>query len=199
MILGALGALTYVTGSFDTRANNPLSTASPTMRVSWAPISPSTHTSIVGEAHLLGTAETRDERAEQSAEPFGERKERAQRLVRLGDSEVDGERHELAGEGELDHLGDRVAGLVLRLPGARPEVGRHDDRVEAEQGRVGGRFGGEHVEGGAGDAFADRLGEADSSTIPPRATLTTRRPGLALSSRSRPISPRSLVSSADGS
>ena len=60
--------------------------------------------------------------------------------------EVHGEGHELALQREHDLLGDRLAGLVLRLGGRRPEVRRDDDRVELEQRRLGGGLGGEHVE-----------------------------------------------------
>ena len=101
-----------------------------------------------------------DERAEQPPEALGERQERPQVVVGLGGGEVDGERHELAGQGQLHHVGDRVAGLVLRLAGARPEVRRDDDGVELEQRRLGRRLGVEHVERGAGDdALAHGVGE----------------------------------------
>ena len=116
-------------------------------------MSPSTVISTVRRQHG-------DERAEQPPEALGERQERAQVVVGLGGGEVDGERHELAGEGELHHVGDRVAGLVLRLAGAGPEVRRDDDGVELEQRRLGRRLGVEHVERGAGDdALADGVGE----------------------------------------
>ena len=71
-----------------------------------------------------------------------------------------GERHELAGERQADLLGDRVAGLVLRLAGAGAEVRRDDDLRELEQRRLGGGLAREHVEGGTADAaVADRLGQ----------------------------------------
>ena len=123
------------------------------MRVSYPAMSPSVQ--ISNELGHLA-----DERGEQPAEALGQRQERAQRLVRLGGTHVDGERHELAGERQLHHVGDRVAGLVLRLAGAGPEVGRDDHRVELEQRRLGGRLDVEHVERGTGDhAVADAVGE----------------------------------------
>ena len=103
---------------------------------------------------------TTHERGKQTAEPFGEREERAKCLVRLGRVDVDGERHEVAGERQLHHVGDGVARLVLRLAGARTEMRGDHDGVEPEQGRLGQRFGREHVEGCSGDdAVADRVGQ----------------------------------------
>ena len=59
-----------------------------------------------------------------------------------------------------DLLGDRVAGLVLRLGGAGAEVRGDDHLRQLEERRAGGGLGGEHVDGGAADAaLADGLGE----------------------------------------
>ena len=123
------------------------------MRVSYPAISPSVQISST-------FGQPTGERHEHPTEALGERQERPDRLVRLGGVDVDGERHELAGERQLDHRGDRVAGLVLRLAGARAEVRRDDDGVELEQRRLGHRLGREHVERRAGDhTVADALGE----------------------------------------
>ena len=132
-----------------------------------------------------------DERAEQPAEPLGERQERAQRLVGLGGDEVDGERHELAGQGELHHVGDRVAGLVLRLAGAGAEVRRDDDRRRARTAatRSSARCRTRRARRRRSTPSRMASASAASSTMPPRATLITRSVGLALSSRSRPIRP----------
>ena len=57
-------------------------------------------------------------------------------------------------------LGDGVARLVLGLAGAGAEVRGDHHRVEVEQRRLGGRLGGEHVEGGAADVpAADGVGQ----------------------------------------
>ena len=116
-------------------------------------MSPSQHTSSVA-------GDDRRQRGEQPAEALGQRQERAQRLVGLGGVDVDRERHELAGEGELHHVGDGVAGLVLRLAGAGAEVRGDHHAVELEQRRRGGGLGDEHVERGTGDdAVADDVGQ----------------------------------------
>ena len=113
--------------------------------------------------------------------------------MRLGDGEVDGERHELAGEGEQDHVGDRVAGLVLCLPGTCPEVRRDDDRVDAEQRRLGGRLGGEHVEGGAGDdAVTECLGEGSLVDDPAASDIDYPQSGLGLEQQLPADQPRRL-------
>ena len=60
-------------------------------------------------------------------------------------------------------------------------MGRDDDRVEAEQRRLGGRFGGEDVEGGAGDdAVAERLGEGRLVDDPAAGDVDDAQPGLGL-------------------
>ncbi len=57
-------------------------------------------------------------------------------------------------------LGDRLARLVLGLPGAGAEVRRDHHRRQAEQRRVGRRLPGEDVEGGAGHpTLPDGLGQ----------------------------------------
>ena len=82
------------------------------------------------------------------------------RLVGLGGVDVDRPRHEVAGQRQLHHVGDGVAGLVLSLAGRRPEVRRDDDLRQVEQRRLGGGLGVEHVERGTGDhAVADALCE----------------------------------------
>ena len=122
-----------------------------------------------------------DERSEKTTEPLGKREERAQRIVGLGDGEVDGERHELAGEGELHHVGDRVPRLVLGLPRARPEVRRDDHRVDAEQRRLRCRFGGEDVERCAGHVpVAERFGERDLVDDPTAGDVDHAQPRLGL-------------------
>ena len=101
-----------------------------------------------------------DERREQSAQHLGQRQERTQRLVRLGGIDVDSERHEVASERQLHHVGDGVAGLVLRLAGAGTQVRRDDDGRLLEQRRGRGGFSHEHVDGGASnDAVAHAIGQ----------------------------------------
>ena len=55
------------------------------------------------------------QRAVQPAQAFGQRQERPDRIVGLGGVDVDGPRHEVARQRQLHHVGDGVAGLVLRL------------------------------------------------------------------------------------
>ncbi len=111
-------------------------------------------------ADLEFARHTADERHEKTPESLGEWQVGPDRLARLGRVHVDGERHELAGECQLDHRRDRVAGLVLGLASAGTEVRRDDHRVDLEQRRLGHRLGREHVERGAGDhAIAQALGE----------------------------------------
>ena len=108
----------------------------------------------------------------------------------LGGVDVDGERHELAGERQLHHVGDRVAGLVLRLAGAGAEVRRDHDLSSSNSGdSVVGSVSNTSSAAPAITPSRTASASAASSTIPPRATLITRSVGLALSSRSRPISP----------
>ena len=57
------------------------------------------------------------------AQPLGQRQPGPDRLGHLGGGDVDRERHELAGQGQLDLLGDGDPGLVLGLPGAGAQVG----------------------------------------------------------------------------
>ena len=100
------------------------------------------------------------QRGQQAAELLAERQERLDLVVDRAALDVDGRRDELAGEREVDVVGDLRAGLVLGLLGGGAEV-RGDHRVgQPEQRRVGGRLGGEHVDGGAGDhAVTQRVGQ----------------------------------------
>ena len=98
--------------------------------------------------------------------------------VRVDDAagDVDGVGHELAAEREAHRLGDRDAGLLLRLVGGRAEVRRDDDVRQAEQRR---RRAGGSVTKTSRPAPAispcdeRRRSRASSSMRPPRATLTT--------------------------
>ena len=74
--------------------------------------------------------------------------ERPHRLGHVGGGHVHGEGHEVAVEGQDDLLGDGHAGLVLGLGRRGPEVGGHHHRGQLEQGRLGRRLLGEHVEAG---------------------------------------------------
>ena len=115
-------------------------------------------------------------------------------LVGLGRGEVDGERHELAGQRQLHHVGDRVAGLVLGLAGAGAEVRRDDDRRRARTAATRSSARSSNTSRAAPAMTPSRMASASaaSSTMPPRATLMTRSVGLALSSRSRPMRPVGL-------
>ena len=81
---------------------------------------------VVGDLALVGDLERVDgaagQRGEQPAEALRERQERLHRRVRLVGGEVHREGHELAPQREHHLLGDRLAGLVLRLDGRRTEV-----------------------------------------------------------------------------
>ena len=92
------------------------------------------------------------QRGEDPAELLGQRDARADVLGDHAALDVDRVRHELAAERQPDRLGDRDAGLLLRLVGGRAEVRGGDDVLELEQRRVGARLVREHVEAGAGDA-----------------------------------------------
>ncbi len=111
----------------------------------------------------------------------------------LGDGEVDSEWDELAGERELDHVGDRVPGLVLGFPGARPEVRRDDDGVEAEQRRGDGRLGGEHVERSTRHrSLAQRFGERRLVDDPATGDVDDAQPRLGLEQQLPTDQPRRL-------
>ena len=70
---------------------------------------------------------------------------------------------------------------------------RHDDRVDAEQGRVGGRFGGEHVERRSGHgAVADRLGEGRLVDDPAAGDVDDAQAGLCLEQQVTPDQPGGL-------
>jgi len=71
---------------------------------------------------------------EEPAETLGQRNEGLQRLVGFGRIDVHRERHEVAGERELHHVGDHFAGFVLRLARAGAEV-RRDDHVGQREER----------------------------------------------------------------
>ena len=75
-----------------------------------------------------------DEGRVELAQPLGQGQEAAarSRTPRPG-AHVDREGHELAGQGQGHLLGDGVARLVLRLPGAGAEVGRDHDLGQPEQ------------------------------------------------------------------
>ena len=64
---------------------------------------------------------------------------------------VDRVRHQLARERQPHGPGDRDAGLLLGLVGRGAEVRGGDDVLELEEGRVGARLLGEHVEAGCCD------------------------------------------------
>ena len=134
------------------------------------------------------------ERREQLAEPLGQRQERPNGLGGLGRADVHGEGDELAGQRQLDLLGDRVAGLVLGFVGARPEVGRDHDRVELEERRARSSAPSRTRRARHRPTRPDRIASASaaSSTMPPRPTLMSGCPGLAFASRSASISPDRL-------
>ncbi len=88
---------------------------------------------------------------EDLAELLDERDARADVGVDDAARDVDGIGHELAGEGEADGLGDRDAGLLLRLVGGGAQMRSEDDVVELEERRSGRRLGDEDVDAGAGD------------------------------------------------
>ena len=119
---------------------------------------------VLGEVAFVADLQLRrhtfGQAREQPAERLTQRQERLDALGRFGSVDVDGEWHELAGQGELDHLGDGVAGLVLRLSRRRAEMRCDDHGIEPEQRALGHRLGREHVERGTTDAAgAYRLGE----------------------------------------
>ncbi len=75
-------------------------------------------------------------------------------------ADVDGVRHELAGQGQLHAGGHIGAGPVLRLGGRGTQVRGHHDLGQLEQRAVGARFGREHVQaGGAHVAAGDGVGQ----------------------------------------
>ncbi len=95
------------------------------------------------------------------AQALGQRQPRPNRLGNLGRGDVDREGHELPGQRQLHLLGDRHPGLVLGLPGAGPQVGRHHHLVELEERRGRDRLVLEHVQGGPGhDPVRNRLGQS---------------------------------------
>ena len=91
---------------------------------------------------------------------LGQGEEVAHGLRRLGGADVDGEGHELAGQGQAHLLGDGVAGLVLGLAGLAPRWGVTTTWGRSNSGGVGGGLVREDVDGGAAHvADADGLGE----------------------------------------
>ena len=88
---------------------------------------------------------------EQPAQTFRQRQERTHGLRSLGGRHVDGERHEVATQGQFHHFGDGFAGLVLRLAGACAQMGGDHHTGQPKQRGLGGGFGVEHVDGGAAD------------------------------------------------
>ena len=97
---------------------------------------------------------------EQSTQTLGQWEERSKSLVGFRRRHIDGERYELACECELHHVGDGVAGLVLRFARARTEVWCDHHLIEGEERAVGARLDVEHVESGAGDLTrTHRFGE----------------------------------------
>ena len=73
------------------------------------------------------------------------------RTQRVGDLYVDGERDSGAGEREMHLFGDRYSSSVLCLRSAGAEMRSDDYVVECEEGRAGGRFNVEYVDGRSSD------------------------------------------------
>ncbi len=92
------------------------------------------------------------ERGEDAAELLGQRDARAHVLGDDAAGDVDGVRHELAGQRQPHRPGDRDAGPLLGLVGRGAEVGRDDDVVQLEERGVGAGLLGVDVEAGGGDA-----------------------------------------------
>jgi hypothetical protein len=124
---------------------------------------------------------------------LGQGEERADRLGRLAGRHVHGERHELPGQGEHDHLGDGLARLVLGLDGGGAEVGRGHHRVELEQGRLSGGLDRPDVDGGTGhDAVLDGGGEGRLVDDPAPGHVDDPQPRLGLGQQRRVEQPGRL-------
>ncbi len=127
------------------------------------------------------------------AQALGQRQEVAHRLRRLRRAHVHREGHELPRQGQADLLGDGVARLVLRLPGAGAQMGRDHHLGQAEQRRVGRGLGREHVERRPGhvahphglgqrllvdDAAPRHVDDADAGLGPGQQVLADEADGL---------------------
>ena len=151
-----------MTCSATTAENSPLSAASCRTPTSEPAISPRTST-----VSALGTPA--GESDQDLRQLLGQRQPGPD-VLRDGAAglHVDRVGHELAPQRELDRMGHRRSGLLLRLGGAGPEMRRHHDVRQAEQRRTRRRLRDEDVDAGAAEMPApDRLGQrvlVDEST-----------------------------------
>ena len=146
------GALTKVTGSSTIRENRPRAAARPRTSTSSVDSSPRAVTST-----LVGAPSSRPPATMPSSRASSSHRATSSPGA-AGD--VYGVRHEVAGQGQQDGLGDVDARAILRLLGGGAQVRRHDGLRQLEQRGVGARLRGVDVEARTADvAGLDGVGQ----------------------------------------